>query len=74
MNENEKEPMILPNELSRAFAHNIPAMRIFAELPDNKRRGIIAGARNLSSKKEMKGYVSSIAKMGNGDDNSSGIF
>ena len=47
-------------ELSEALAHNIPAMRVFAELSDEKRRGIIEGARHLTSKKELRSYVKSI--------------
>ena len=47
-------------ELSAALAHNIPAMRVFAELSDEKRRGIIEGARHLTSKKELRTYVKGI--------------
>ena len=50
----------IPANLSSVLARNIPAMRIFAELPDDKRRGIIEGARSLTSKKEMRSYVKSI--------------
>ena len=50
----------VPANLSAALARNIPAMRVFAELPDEKRRGIIEGARNLTSKKELRSYVKSI--------------
>ena len=50
----------IPANLSSALAHNIPAMRVFAELSDEKRRGIIEGARNLTSKKEMRSYVKDI--------------
>lgn len=50
----------IPAHLSAALAHNIGAMRVFAELPDEKRRGIIEGARNLSSKREAKAYVKGI--------------
>ena len=50
----------IPANLTAALARNIPAMRVFAELPDEKRRGIIEGARNLTSKKEMRSYVKNI--------------
>ena len=65
MKEKNKENKIensseIPANLSSALAHNIPAMRIFAELDDQKRRGIIEGARNLTSKKELRSYVKSI--------------
>ena len=50
----------VPANLSAALARNIPAMRVFAELPDEKRRGIIEGARNHTSKKELRSYVKSI--------------
>ena len=50
----------IPANLSSALAHNIPAMRVFAELSDEKRRGIIEGARNLTSKKEIRSYVKDI--------------
>ena len=50
----------IPSNLSAALARNIPAMRVFAELDDTKRRGIIEGARHLTSKKELRGYVNSI--------------
>ena len=63
MNENKNSSQSLneiPENLSSALAHNIPAMRIFASLDDSKRRGIIEGARHLSSKKEMRGYLKSI--------------
>ena len=61
MNEIKNEGLNdIPKNLSSALAHNIPAMRVFAELDDQKRRGIIEGARNLTSKKELRGYVNSI--------------
>ncbi len=50
----------IPANLSAALAHNIPAMRVFAKSPDEKRRGIIEGARNLTSKKEIRSYVKNI--------------
>ena len=50
----------IPTGLSAALARNIPAMRVFAEMPDEKRRGIIEGARSLTSKKEMRSYVENI--------------
>ena len=65
MKETKKEnkmqaPDNINTALSSALARNIPAMRIFAEMPDEKRRGIIEGARNLSSKKELRRYVKNI--------------
>ena len=63
MNENTtqtKNPNEIPENLSAALARNIPAMRVFASLDDGRRRGIIEGARNLTSKKELRGYVKNI--------------
>lgn len=63
MNEINKESINeIPANLSAALARNIPAMRVFAELDDGRRRGIIEGARNLTSKKEIRGYVNSIKR------------
>ena len=52
----------IPASLSAALARNIPAMRVFAAMPYEKRRGIIEGARNLTSKKEMRSYVENIKR------------
>ena len=63
MNENTtqtKNPNEIPENLSAALARNIPAMRVFASLDDGRRRGIIEGARSLTSKKELRGYVKNI--------------
>ena len=48
----------IPLGLSSALARNVEAMRIFSQLPDDKRKQIIDGARSVSSKQEMKNYVS----------------
>lgn len=50
----------IPKNLSAALARNIPAMRVFASLDDGRRRGIIEGARSLTSKKDLRGYVKNI--------------
>lgn len=65
MNENINETKAesineIPKNLSAALARNIPAMRVFASLDDGRRRGIIEGARSLTSKKELRGYVKNI--------------
>lgn len=53
----------IPEALATALAHNIGALRVFANLPDHKRAPIINGASSLRSKKEMKSYVAEIKKM-----------
>ena len=50
----------IPLGLSSALARNVSAMRVFAEMPDDKRQSFIEGARAVSSKEEMKAYVNSI--------------
>ena len=59
----EKKESVLadiPPGLSSALARNVSAMRVFAEMPDDKRQSFIEGARAVSSKEEMKAYVNSI--------------
>ena len=59
----EKKESVLadiPLGLSSALARNVSAMRVFAEMPDDKRQSFIEGARAVSSKEEMKAYVNSI--------------
>lgn len=53
----------IPLGLSSALARNISAMRVFSEMPDDKRKGFIEGARAMKSKEEMKAYVSSIGNI-----------
>ena len=62
----KKESVIadIPLGLSSALARNVSAMRVFSEMPDDKRKSFIEGARAVKSKEEMKSYVSSIGDMG----------
>ena len=65
---NEKKESVLadiPLGLSSALARNVSAMRVFAEMPDDKRQSFIEGARAVSSKEEMKAYVNSIGSAEN---------
>lgn len=50
----------IPLGLSSALARNVSAMRVFSQMPDDKRKSFIEGARAVKSKEEMKSYVSSI--------------
>ena len=64
----EKKESILtdiPLGLSSALARNVDAMRTFAEMPDDKRKSFIEGARAVSSKEEMRAYVSNIGNAKN---------
>lgn len=64
----EKKESVLadiPLGLSSALARNVNAMRVFAEMPDDKRQSFIEGARAVSSKEEMKAYVNSIGSAEN---------
>lgn len=59
----EKKESVLadiPLGLSSALARNVSAMRVFSQMPDDKRKSFIEGARAVKSKEEMKSYVSSI--------------
>jgi hypothetical protein len=64
----EKKESVLadiPLGLSSALARNMNAMRVFAEMPDDKRQSFIEGARAVSSKEEMKAYVNNIGSTEN---------
>ncbi len=64
-NKKGKEPSLLsdiPLGLSSALARNVEAMRVFAQLPDDKRQELINGARAVSSKSEMREYVAGFTK------------
>ena len=58
----KKESVVadIPLGLSSALARNVSAMRVFSQMPDDKRKSFIEGARAVKSKEEMKSYVSSI--------------
>jgi hypothetical protein len=59
----EKKESVLadiPLGLSSALARNVSAMRVFAEMPEDKRQSFIEGARAINSKEEMRAYVSGI--------------
>ena len=55
----------VPLGLSSALARNVSAMRVFSQMPDDKRQRFIEGARAVTSKEEMKSYVSSIGNATN---------
>lgn len=50
----------VPMGFSVAMAKNIDAMRGFSLLPENRRREIIEGTRNINSQQEMNMYVQSL--------------
>ena len=52
----------MPVGLSSALARNVSAMQVFAELPDEKRREVIEGAKAMHSKQEMRAYVASLTQ------------
>lgn len=61
----DEKPSLLadiPLGLSSALARNVEAMRVFAQLPDDKREAIINGAHGISSKAEMREYVANFTR------------
>lgn len=65
MKENGKEKLSfadMPTGLTYALARNIGAMRVFAQMPNDKRQTVIDGARDVSTKQEMRSYVAQLSK------------
>ena len=54
----------IPMGLGMALAQNSKAMENFSSLPEEKRKSIIEGTHNISSKQEMEAYVNSLANQG----------
>lgn len=52
----------LPLGLGMALTHNIPAMKVFAALPDSERQEYIARAHSVTSRKEMNELVQTLIK------------
>ena len=50
----------LPLGLGMALTHNIPAMKVFAVLPDKERQEYIKKANAISSAEEMRTLVASL--------------
>ena len=50
----------LPLGLGMALTHNIPAMKVFATLPEESRREYIRRAEGLSTRVEMADLVSTL--------------
>ena len=50
----------LPLGLGMALTHNIPAMKVFATLPENERREYIRRAEELATRGEMADLVSTL--------------
>lgn len=50
----------LPLGLGMALTHNIPAMKIFAALPQNERQKYIEKAHSVTSRKEMNELVKTL--------------
>ena len=50
----------LPLGLGMALTQNIPAMKVFAGLPEERRQDYINRAHNVSSRKEMAELVSTL--------------
>ena len=56
------DPSEMPIGLSMAFAENTEAMRRFAAMPEADRHGVLARARSVQSKEEMRAFVQSLVK------------
>lgn len=50
----------IPVGFGMALAMNPPAMKKFADLPEEKQKAIINGTHNVNSKSEMQQYVRNI--------------
>ena len=50
----------IPLGLGMAFAQNVTAMEYFTSLPKDQQQAIIDQAHQVTSKKEMKAFVSSL--------------
>ena len=55
----------LPLGFGMALTHNIPAMKVFAALPEEKRKVYIQEAQGLSTREEMANLVSTILEKNN---------
>ena len=53
----------IPLGFGMALAQNTEALRKFALLSEGKRKSLIEGAHNVSSRQEMRSYVNNIIKM-----------
>lgn len=52
----------LPLGLGMALTHNIPAMKVFAALPESERQQYIEKAHSVTSRKEMNELVNTLVK------------
>jgi len=59
---NLSDPSEMPIGLTMAFAENTEAMRRFASMSEAERRGVLARARSVQSKEEMRAFVQSLIK------------
>lgn len=50
----------IPMGFGMALAQNSKAMDYFSSLPESQRKSIIDGTHNISSKQEMRAYVSNM--------------
>ncbi|SHO52723.1 hypothetical protein [Anaerocolumna xylanovorans] len=62
MEKNYTDGPEIPLGLGMALAQNLNAMNYFASLDDSGKQQVINGTHSVSSKSEMKQYVSNLAE------------